>query len=155
MRPITASDLMNPEVLTASDDMSLAELAAFLLDNQITGAPVASRTGQLIGVVSVVDLARVIAEDPGDDQDQSGAQDQSGTIEMEMTDVRQLLVADVMTPSVFSVSEDSSVSEIASTMLDNHLHRIVVTRDTRPVGIISSSDLFGLLIDDNDGWGGD
>jgi predicted transcriptional regulator len=39
MRPITAADLMNPEVLTVRDDATVAELARFLVDNEITGAP--------------------------------------------------------------------------------------------------------------------
>jgi predicted transcriptional regulator len=46
MRPITAADLMNPEVLSVPDDMTLSDLAAFLLDNEITGAPVADRRGR-------------------------------------------------------------------------------------------------------------
>ena len=52
---------------------------------------------------------------------------------------------------VYTVSEDATVSEIASTMLDNHLHRVLVTRDGQPLGIISTSDLLGLLIDEDDG----
>jgi predicted transcriptional regulator len=45
MRPITASDLMNPEVLTAGSDMTVRELAAFLIENEISGAPVEDPTG--------------------------------------------------------------------------------------------------------------
>jgi CBS domain-containing protein len=143
MRPITASDLMNPEVLTASDDMTLAELAVFLLDNEISGAPVSNRAGQLIGVVSVVDIARIVADEPAG----QGNGGEAGTVEER---ARRTLVADVMTPEVYSVSEDASVSEVAATMIDNHLHRLVVTRDNQPIGIISSSDLLGLLVDDDE-----
>jgi predicted transcriptional regulator len=32
---------MNRDVLTVRDDMSVAELSEFLLDNEISGAPVA------------------------------------------------------------------------------------------------------------------
>ena len=59
MRPITASDLMNPEVLTVHTDMTVRELASFLIDNEISGAPVADPEGRLVGVVSVVDIAAV------------------------------------------------------------------------------------------------
>jgi len=37
---------------------------------------------------------------------------------------------------------------VASRMLDSHVHRLLVTRDGRPVGIITTSDLLGLLIDE-------
>ena len=135
MRPITANDLMNPSVLLVRDQMTLAELAAFLVDHEITGAPVKNRFDKLVGVVSLVDVVRAGAELSGDT---AGAP-------------KTLHVADVMTPVVYTVSEDATVSEIASTMLDNHLQRVLVTRDGQPLGIISTSDLLGLLIDEDDG----
>ena len=142
MRPITATDLMNPIVLAARGDMKLIELAAFLMDNEITGAPVKSRRGRLIGVVSVVDIVRAVAE-----LEEDGGDDEEFIDRLESGD---LLASDLMTPLVYSVAEDAPVSEIAATMLDNHLHRILVTRDEQPVGIISSSDLLGLLVVENE-----
>ncbi len=53
-----------------------------------------------------------------------------------------------MTPAIDSVSEDATVSEVASRMLDSHVHRLLVTRDGKPVGIVTTSDLLGLLIDE-------
>jgi len=32
-------------------------------------------------------------------------------------------------------------------MLKGHLHRLLVIRDEKPVGIVSTSDLLGLLIE--------
>jgi CBS domain-containing protein len=128
MRPITASDLMNPNVLAVREDMTLEDLAAFLLDNEITGAPVENGRGQLVGVVSLADIVRATTEEPDGDW----------------------TVADVMTPEVYSVPEDATVPEIASTLLDNHLHRLLVIRDDQPAGIISTSDLLGLLVDEDD-----
>ena len=62
MRPINARDLMNPVPLTVSETMSIGELATFLTDNEISGAPVVDHEGRLVGVVSVVDLARADSE---------------------------------------------------------------------------------------------
>jgi CBS domain-containing protein len=53
-----------------------------------------------------------------------------------------------MTPAVWTVSEDATVPEVASLMLKEHLHRLVVVRQDEPVGIISTSDLLGLLMDE-------
>ena len=52
-----------------------------------------------------------------------------------------------MTTEIQSVAEDATVSEVAMAMLKGHLHRLLVLRDGRVVGIISTSDLLGLLID--------
>lgn len=162
MRPITASDLMNPEVLTVRDDMNVQELARFLVENEITGAPVVDRSGKLVGVVSVVDIATVASESSAVETDRSnpdyyerGFEDSLTNEEAEeIEDIRtevdngQLIVEDIMTPTVYSVSEDATVSEIASMMLKGHLHRVLVTREDKAVGIISTSDLLGLLIDE-------
>jgi CBS domain-containing protein len=179
MRPITAADLMNPKVLAVREDMTLRELAAYLIRNQITGAPVEDGGGQLVGVVSTVDIAEAMLAGPGDDAADAGAgtgaepggarfegieddieepgepgeepeepgeeREEPGEAELADDDV---LVRDIMTPAIDSVPEDATVSEVASRMLDNHVHRLLVTRDGRPVGIITTSDLLGLLIDE-------
>lgn len=159
MRPITAADLMNPEVLTVPDDMPVRELARFLVDNDITGAPVEDDAGRLVGVVSVFDIARLVGED-GDDFELdppeetaagNGATDPDGLDEEaddDDEDDDDLLVEDIMTPDVRTVSEDATVPEVAALMLKEHLHRLVVMREDEPVGILSTSDLLGLLMDE-------
>lgn len=160
MRPITAADLMSPEVLTAREDWPVAELAAFLMRHDITGAPVADAEGRLVGVVSVVDIADVVSDD--DDEEVGGdrsepdflhrgreatlSEDELEELEIEDED---LVVADIMTPEIQSVSPDAQVSEIAMKMLREHLHRLLVLdADDRCVGIVTTSDLLGLLVDE-------
>jgi len=157
MRPITAADLMNPEVLSVPENMTVRELARFLTNNEITGAPVEDLNGKLIGVVSVVDIAVVASDGSNVRADRSspdfyvrGWEDKISTEEIRdfRVDDEDLLVGEIMTPTVFSVAEDTSVSEVASTMLRGHLHRLLVTRDERPIGIVSTSDLLGLLVEE-------
>jgi CBS domain-containing protein len=152
MRPITAADLMNPKVLAVREDMTLRELAAYLIHHQITGAPVEDGGGRLVGVVSTVDIAEAMLADPGEagpegpeGPEKLGEGDEADEPYLPEDDV---LVRDIMTPVIESVPEDATVSEVASRMLDSHVHRLLVTRDGRPVGIITTSDLLGLLIDE-------
>ena len=112
---------MNPEILTVPEEMSIEEVAAFLTEHEITGAPVENSDGDLVGVISVVDIAA---------SSFAGSQ----------------TVADLMTPDIQSVPEEAIVPEIASLMLEDHLHRVLVVRDGKPVGIVSTSDLLGLLV---------
>jgi CBS domain-containing protein len=154
MRPITASDLMNPELLTARDDMTARELAAYLIENEISGAPVEDAEGRLVGVVSLVDVAAVASG-----EGRRLARDGSAFFLHDWADgldegeVDELVlgedgprVADIMNPQIYSVHEDATVSEIASMMLKGHIHRLLVTREDRAVGIITTSDLLGLLV---------
>jgi len=134
MRPITAGDLMNPEILTVDADMTVRELASFLVENEISGAPVRDREGRMVGVVSLFDIAAVASD--GEDESGGGPEEPRDG----------LFVADIMTPVIHSVTEDATVAEVAAAMLRGHLHRLLVTREDQAVGIISTSDLLGLLI---------
>jgi CBS domain-containing protein len=155
MRPITASDLMNPEVLTVRDDLSVQDLAAFLIENEISGAPVEDAEGRLVGVVSLVDIAAVasgegdrLARDGSsffieDEWGEGPGEDGAGVLPTAQIGLR---VAAIMNPRIYSVREDATVSEIASLMLKGHIHRLLVTREDRAVGVITTSDLLGLLV---------
>ncbi|MEM8961858.1 MAG: CBS domain-containing protein [Acidobacteriota bacterium] len=158
MRPITAADLMNPEVLTVRADMTVQALAAYLIDNAISGAPVAGQDGSLVGVVSVVDIAKAASREihvlggRPDFYVQAWPEDTDPRSVLPTEDIgRDLLVRDVMTPDPLSVSEDTRVSDIAELMLREHVHRLLVTRGTHVVGILSTSDLLGLLVDVDEG----
>ena len=72
MRPITAADLMNPEVLAVGEDLTVEELARFLIDNEISGAPVKSADGELVGVVSLHDVVAAVVDD-GEDNGEDDA----------------------------------------------------------------------------------
>ena len=155
MRPITASDLMNPEVLTVRDDMTVRELAAFLIESEISGAPVSDPQGRLVGVVSLVDIAAAASGEGGrlarngsaffiDDEWGDGLDEED--VEDLPPDHDRLRVADIMNPEIYSVREDATVSQIASMMLNGHIHRLLVTREDRAVGVITTSDLLGLLV---------
>lgn len=153
MRLITAADLMNPRILTVREDLTVRELANVLVENEISGAPVEDGSGKLVGVVSLTDIAAALADDEeteGGDYFVSEWEDGMSREEIEELglDEAELTVADIMTPEVFTVREDTPVSEIAEAMIQNHVHRILVTREDRAVGIISTSDLLGLLVEE-------
>jgi CBS domain-containing protein len=159
MRLITAADLMNPRVLTVRVDLTVRELANVLVENEISGAPVEDRSGKLVGVVSLTDIAAALAEDEEEAEGERGdfflsewADDGMSREEIEELglDEAELTVAEIMTPEVFTVREDTPVSEIAEAMIQNHVHRILVTREDRVVGIISTSDLLGLLVEEKE-----
>lgn len=161
MRPITAADLMNPELLTVPDDMPVWELAHFLIDNEISGAPVESAEGKLVGVVSLRDIVAAGSEEDEEDYREGyersdfyargwrGGDELDELEELEEIDLgdEDLLVEDIMTSRIHSVTPETAVSDVAGLMLQEHLHRVLVIDDGKPVGIISTSDLLGLLVE--------
>lgn len=156
MRLLTAKDVMNPNVITVFDDMSVDEAAGVLVDNEISGAPVENRDGQLVGVLSLTDIAEASAEGRQFDNDRSnpeffvrGWEEKLTVEEMRRFHVEDegVLVREIMTPTVYSVDESTPIAEVAETMIDSHIHRLLVTHDEKPTGIISTSDLLGLLVE--------
>lgn len=151
---LVAKDVMNPEVLTVRVDLTVRELSAFLTEKQISGAPVVDRDARLVGVVSVTDVAESDAERPDLVGDRSTPDFALREWEERMNpeDVRplhiesdDLLVGDIMTPTVYTIPDDTPVPRIARTMVAGRIHRLFVTHGPRVVGIVTSLDLVQLL----------
>ena len=153
---LAARDIMNPEVMSVRDNMTVAELATFLVDQEISGAPVENESGRLVGVVSVTDIVRVTSsggERYAPDYDPSfyvrGWEDRLEEADLQDLhfDDEGLLVRDIMTPSVFAVEAHTPVREVARSMMDSHLHRMLVVQDGRIVGIVSTSDMLQMVVE--------
>src|SRR4029079_17671928 len=59
LRAETAADLMTKNPLSISQDATVPEAAAFLVDNEISAAPVIDTAGRAVGVLSHTDLTRL------------------------------------------------------------------------------------------------
>lgn len=154
MKELSAADVMNAQVMAVSPDMTVHELAAFLTENQITGAPVMDGHGRLLGMVSLSDIAEGEAEEGELVADRSdpqasvhGWEDEATSEEMRELHVEggETLVREIMTPTTYTVPHDTSVSRLARTMIAGRIHRLLVVRDQRVVGIVTSLDLLKLL----------
>jgi CBS domain-containing protein len=145
---------MTRGVLTVDADWSVAELATFLEDHAISGAPVVDAEGGLLGVVSVTDIARRGAVGDGSAAEPPAIYHQGlerAVAREEAASFRALddssKVREIMTPMVFSVDSSASVQEVADTMIRGRVHRLFVMDEGRLVGVISSLDLLSLVRD--------
>jgi CBS domain-containing protein len=154
MNELTAASVMSANVLTVPPDMTVHELATFLTDNQISGAPVRDGSGRLLGMVSLTDIAEGEADGGRLFVDRSdpatsvhGWEDEATSEEMRDLHVGGAdgFVRDIMTPAVYSVRHDTPVSEVARVMVSGRVHRLIVVRDRDVLGIVTSLDLLKLL----------
>ena len=155
MKALKAKDIMNPDVLAVGPDWPIDRLADFLIENSISGVPVTSRDGKLLGVVSLTDIVRQQAL-PGKDEEWYRRGDYY-LDELEHQYAREELrsfrvasepyvtVRDIMTRKIFSVNEDTTIQQVADAMIRGCIHRVFVTRDNKLVGIISSSDMLQII----------
>jgi predicted transcriptional regulator len=144
-------DVMNPDVMTVADDMTTDELVRFLDEREISGAPVVDNQGHFIGVVSMTDIGRHLAEPSDFASDNAEFYRDTGD-EVTLEDLgqryvegRAVTVRDVMTPVVHNVAATAAVAEAARIMVDRHIHRLVVTQGRQPVGMITSMDLLRVV----------
>lgn len=131
MHPITPETpvraLMSTPVLVAREEMTMAELARLLVGNEVEGVPVVDRAGRPVGFVSHRDMTAM-----------TRAHDLGGKPSSRK-------VKEVMSPTVYSVEADASLTEAAKRMRTSHVHRLVVMEQGHVVGIISSFDLLRVL----------
>ena len=147
-------DLMSTDIMTVPDDMTTDDVARYLIEHEISGAPVVDEQGHLVGVVSMTDIGRNLAEplEPLDGGSSSGAgsfaDDADFTLEgpgQRYAEERPVTVRDVMTPAVHQVPVTATAAEVARRMVEQHVHRLVVTRGKEPVGIVTSMDLLKMI----------
>ena len=151
-RTRNVKDLMNPDVMTVADEMTTDELARYLIEREISGAPVVDSQGHLIGVVSMTDIGRNMAEPSDVESSRTSGFYRDIAADFTVEDAeeryveeRAVPVRDVMTPVIHQVPVTASVAEAARIMVEQHIHRLVVTQGKEPVGIITSMDVLKMI----------
>lgn len=149
---LTAADLMTCNVEVVHASWSLRRLSAFLVERSISGAPVVSDEGLLIGVVSLTDLARTRGTGPRRRTPERaheyylyGPAYAHGPKPSE-DPPEQLTVQEIMTDAVFDVPTTATAKEIAEMMLRGRIHRVFVTESGMVIGIITSLDMLKALV---------
>lgn len=147
-------DLMNPGIMTVADEMTADALARYLIERETSGAPVVDSQGHLIGVVSMTDIGHGMVESSDLESSQSSGfyRDDAADFTLEdlgqrYVEARTVTVRDIMTPVIHQVPVTASVADVARIMVERHIHRLVVTQGTDPVGIITSMDLLKMVAD--------
>ena len=63
MRSLKVKDYMATKLVTFTPDLNVVEAMKRILARGITAAPVVDEAGQLVGILSEVDLMRVVIQD--------------------------------------------------------------------------------------------
>ena len=152
MKELKAKDVMEREVVSIPFDMSLSKVRDVFLHKRITGAPVVTEDGELLGVLSQTDIVRYAFQRPSGDFPKDdlflGLTDW-GASEKNFSKVQERLdkakACDVMDTNIFSVSAEDSVSNIAQMMRRHRVHRVIVREGNKAIGVVSSMDMMKLL----------
>lgn len=156
---LTAADIMQRDLVVVRTNATLREALNQMTENHVTGLPVVDRHAKCVGLVSATDILNYEQEyaDEADDANAEIAQhfnpetQQWESVRMSsfalerFGDVR---VEEVMTYNLVSVARETPVIEVARTMIDQNVHRVLVLNDEqRLFGIVSATDFVRMFAD--------
>jgi CBS domain-containing protein len=141
---MVASDLMTATAISVSADASVQDVARLLLESHIGAVPVTGLSGSPIGMVSDGDL---LGRRKDDDRQDWWLDLLASTTPptSPSQDARRRLVRDVMTSPLISVSPYTPVRDVVRLLRTHRIKRLPVVLDDKLVGIISRTDLLGLV----------
>ena len=142
---LKAGDIMNKEVISVTKDMSVEALGRVFIEKKISGAPVLDEKGNLFGIVTENDLVNqnrrfhiptVIRL-----FDAFIPLEGEGGVEEDIRRMSASKVSEICSRKVVTVTEDTSVQEIATLMSEKNIHLLPVVSSNRIVGIIGKIDI--------------
>jgi len=143
LRPMRiAQDIMNADVKTLTLDHTVRQCRQFMEDHRVRHAPVVDtpygkeKKARFIGVVSERDVLRVNAPDVK-------------ITDKEKADKRALrqLLAQIVARKPKSVSPQTPVKDVITTMDSNHIDMVPVVQDGDVVGVVTTTDLLKLFVE--------
>ena len=143
-----AQDIMTREVVTVAPHTSVPDIAAIMVEKHISGAPVLTDSGEIIGLVSQTDLlhrAEIGTERESRRKWWLGNLADANALAREYAKAHGLKAQDVMSRYVISVRDDADLRDVADILDTHRIKRVPVLQAGRLVGIITRSDLVRAL----------
>lgn len=143
---VIVSDIMERDIIAVPPTLRLEQLARLFVEKRVSGFPVVNSRSELLGLVSQKDLIGSVV-----DQQQERDKEFYTSLYMEFDQNFGVLpgacVQDIMTPFVYYATPESDILEVIDLMLQNSIHRVVVTKDRQLKGLVTSSQLLRVLRD--------
>lgn len=137
-----AHQIMTRSVITVAPDATVLEAANLMLRHHVSGLPVVDSAGKLVGIVSEGDFIR---------RSEIGTQKKrgrwlrfllgAGATATDYVRENGRRISEVMTVDPVTVTEETPLDQIVSSMERHGVKRLPVMRDGKLVGIVSRANL--------------
>ncbi len=131
LKSIKAKDIMTKDVITTTEDATLADLATLMIKARISGLPVIGAKGKVVGIVTANDLFVVM------DMIKSGDVVEDGKMAVSNPTVKF-----AMSTEVTRIKKDTTLDEIIVIMKYKNVHTLPVFDGNRMLGVIGRRDVF-------------
>ncbi len=143
---LRAADMMTTPVITVRPDTAVKDIAALMAAHHISGLPVVTAEGELVGIVTEADLLHKEVDPSRQDVRHFGGLPAFGQAAAANRKATGRVARDMMTSPVATVEERTSLHEAAGLMVRSRINRLPVLRAGRVVGIISRADVVRALV---------
>ena len=149
-----AKDIMTKDVICVKPETKINELDKIFVKHKINGAPVVDENEKLVGVVSQSNIVNydlkkgMHASSISDYYRSTGIESQQMTedaIEVDTSSMADTEVKDIMEANVITANSNDSIHDIANTMCDKKIHRLVIVEDNKVVGMVSTLDILKVV----------
>ena len=151
--PTTAREIMDSRFFTLRPDATIAAAVKVLQQageaqgGTVFGLMVVDEEGRLVGMLSMYDILLLIRPKhihiwgELEDLDVTGILDEAGRR------ARAVLVGDIMTTDLITITPDTHLLMILDIMIKKHVRRLPVLEEGRIVGIVYLSRVFSHLLE--------
>jgi CBS-domain-containing membrane protein len=135
-------DIMYPLLASVRSDQSYEEVARFLQNENLTGAPVLDAKGTLVGVISEKDLFEVLFP-LYTSYSSSPTQYKSKDREKKILDIKNDPITKFMKSNIVTAHVDDPIMKIGGIMLAKGLHTVpVVDENNHILGMVDRGDIY-------------
>ncbi|WP_143406799.1 CBS domain-containing protein [Methanonatronarchaeum thermophilum] len=120
----SVSEIMVNEVISVSEKGNLKEAVKKMMESGIGGIPIVDSEGRVKGIITERDIVSLISK---------------------VDIVTGMKVKDIMSENVITISPDSSIIDLTTTMVDEGFRRVPIIEDGILVGIVTATDVLRYL----------
>jgi CBS domain-containing protein len=155
-------DAMEVNVVKFKSTDKIVDVAQVLRNNKISGAPVVNEENHVIGILSEGDIMRMLEfHSPKINLILPAPLDlielpvkmkhEMDELAEDMERASSVLIGDIMTKKVVTISKDAQIADAAELMDSHHIKRLpVVDENHKLIGIVTRGDIIGAMVKGND-----
>ncbi len=141
MTSVLVSQWMTANPLHVLPKMTLPQISAVMQKHRIRRLPVVDEDGMLVGIITSSDIRLAMPSD------------EEALRKFEVSALINAVEVDtIMTRDVITTTPDATLNQAAKLMLQHKVGALPVVENERLVGIITDSDIFRALVNDDSMW---
>jgi CBS domain-containing protein len=140
-------ELMNPKLITVGPKTPLREVLQLMLRYHLNNILIVDSAQGLAGIVTYSDLSRKLLPTQRELEEHEEYMTTPQSMEDRFRDFANVLVDEIMTKKVITVSPDLEVLQAGATMTARRIKQLPVVQNHKVMGIISHTDIgWGLMM---------